>query len=375
MSTSAKMPSPLPVPGPSKRALTPEDEPAHLASQPEPKRRHVVPEPEEKHDSELDFEDDDLVLAQLQPDPLKNSQNESPSGAVGVDTDTDADKRPGPSTTGSRKARSLSSSSSDVEVVTRAQSAESLTPLPLPLLRTKTPEPDLLSEYNCPICFSPPTNATLTPCGHVLCGSCLFIAVKSAMKRGQAPGAGAEAAQARLDKSSSQMNNVSDIPSDIPSGIPSTAGVPSVERKFLVGMEKGAESLASKRESSLILTLICDVALSSISIGHLYDPKIPGVVQTLSQKEMNIKTWRKSETGTDSSVLYHMSGSSPLQQCTYLHSCGRSDRQAKRFSCSWVRNAEGSLTSYSSSSITIGIKSYVHLYTPPRAESTSLEKV
>ncbi|KAF9071548.1 hypothetical protein BDP27DRAFT_510908 [Rhodocollybia butyracea] len=31
-----------------------------------------------------------------------------------------------------------------------------------------------LSTYTCPICFCPPTNATMTPCGHVACGSCLF---------------------------------------------------------------------------------------------------------------------------------------------------------------------------------------------------------
>ena len=46
-----------------------------------------------------------------------------------------------------------------------------------------------LAEYNCPICFSPPTNATLTPCGHVMCGSCLFTAVKTTISRAVGPGA------------------------------------------------------------------------------------------------------------------------------------------------------------------------------------------
>lgn len=46
---------------------------------------------------------------------------------------------------------------------------------------SSAPEP--LSAYTCPICFSPPTNATLTPCGHICCGACLFAAVKSAVKR------------------------------------------------------------------------------------------------------------------------------------------------------------------------------------------------
>ncbi|KAG7444657.1 uncharacterized protein BT62DRAFT_899005 [Guyanagaster necrorhizus] len=44
-------------------------------------------------------------------------------------------------------------------------------------------EPEPLSSYNCPICFTPPTNATLTPCGHICCGSCLFTAVKVAKRR------------------------------------------------------------------------------------------------------------------------------------------------------------------------------------------------
>ncbi|KAH7928314.1 hypothetical protein BV22DRAFT_1005080 [Leucogyrophana mollusca] len=48
---------------------------------------------------------------------------------------------------------------------------------------TAPPQPEPLSAYTCPICFSPPTNATLTPCGHICCGSCLFTAVKSTMRR------------------------------------------------------------------------------------------------------------------------------------------------------------------------------------------------
>ncbi|KAG2101634.1 uncharacterized protein F5147DRAFT_708913 [Suillus discolor] len=62
-------------------------------------------------------------------------------------------------------------------------------PIPLEMTGTFTPEPatsqdtHLLSAYTCPICFSPPTNATLTPCGHICCGACLFAAVKSTVKR------------------------------------------------------------------------------------------------------------------------------------------------------------------------------------------------
>ncbi|KIL59031.1 hypothetical protein M378DRAFT_181020 [Amanita muscaria Koide BX008] len=59
-----------------------------------------------------------------------------------------------------------------------------------------TTQPDFLSEYTCPICFSPPTNATLTPCGHICCGSCLFMAVKTTLHRG-AVGLGREPNVAR----------------------------------------------------------------------------------------------------------------------------------------------------------------------------------
>ncbi|TFY58762.1 hypothetical protein EVJ58_g6211 [Rhodofomes roseus] len=40
-----------------------------------------------------------------------------------------------------------------------------------------------LSAYSCPICFSPPVRATMTPCGHVCCGECLFTAIKTTMQR------------------------------------------------------------------------------------------------------------------------------------------------------------------------------------------------
>ncbi len=45
------------------------------------------------------------------------------------------------------------------------------------------PQPEPLSTYVCPICLSPPSNATLTPCGHICCGECLFTAVRSALQR------------------------------------------------------------------------------------------------------------------------------------------------------------------------------------------------
>jgi hypothetical protein len=55
------------------------------------------------------------------------------------------------------------------------------------------PEHEPLSAYTCPICFFAPTNATLTPCGHVCCGSCLFTAVKTTMQRSVVTGDGSVA--------------------------------------------------------------------------------------------------------------------------------------------------------------------------------------
>ena len=49
--------------------------------------------------------------------------------------------------------------------------------------KPRKPKEELLGSYSCPICFSPPSNATLTPCGHICCGLCLFVAVKTTMQR------------------------------------------------------------------------------------------------------------------------------------------------------------------------------------------------
>ncbi|KAH6901205.1 hypothetical protein BKA70DRAFT_1436232 [Coprinopsis sp. MPI-PUGE-AT-0042] len=49
--------------------------------------------------------------------------------------------------------------------------------------KPKEPATEPLSEYTCPICFCAPSNATLTPCGHICCGSCLFAAVKTSLAR------------------------------------------------------------------------------------------------------------------------------------------------------------------------------------------------
>lgn len=79
-----------------------------------------------------------------------------------------------------------SSSQTTSESANTSRDAQTFSPKSRePLERQDSPvsgdEP--LSAYTCPICFSPPTRATLTPCGHICCGECLFTAVKTTMQR------------------------------------------------------------------------------------------------------------------------------------------------------------------------------------------------
>lgn len=70
-------------------------------------------------------------------------------------------------------------------------------PPPAEPARPRSPTPPPAAEYNCPICFCPPTSAVLTPCGHIMCGSCLFSAIETAMQRARMNGYGGEALEAR----------------------------------------------------------------------------------------------------------------------------------------------------------------------------------
>jgi hypothetical protein len=63
--------------------------------------------------------------------------------------------------------------------------------LPIPASEVSTKKEGIrqpLSSYVCPVCFSAPNNACALACGHVFCGSCLFAAVKSGIKRGEMGG-------------------------------------------------------------------------------------------------------------------------------------------------------------------------------------------
>ncbi|SPO40209.1 uncharacterized protein PSFLO_05691 [Pseudozyma flocculosa] len=59
--------------------------------------------------------------------------------------------------------------------------------------RTKPPpiEHPLASTFTCPICLCPPAKASITPCGHVFCGGCLFDALKAQARQREANNAAA----------------------------------------------------------------------------------------------------------------------------------------------------------------------------------------
>ena len=52
----------------------------------------------------------------------------------------------------------------------------------------------LFSSYKCPICLCPPKNLSVTPCGHIFCGSCLYDALSvNTREANQASGIGSTA--------------------------------------------------------------------------------------------------------------------------------------------------------------------------------------
>ncbi|KAG8941380.1 hypothetical protein FRC03_004593 [Tulasnella sp. 419] len=79
----------------------------------------------------------------------------------------------------------------------RAGKMKEKTPAKSPSPSTPPPSdgPTPASQYTCPICFSPPTSSILTPCGHIMCGSCLFASIKAAQQRSRGMGFGPNAAE------------------------------------------------------------------------------------------------------------------------------------------------------------------------------------
>ncbi|KAF9533479.1 hypothetical protein CPB83DRAFT_476151 [Crepidotus variabilis] len=91
---------------------------------------------------------------------------------------------------GKGKERVEPEDSPGLEMMTgSSRSGTSSTKLPTAPVANAKPVHEPLSSYTCPICFSAPTNATLTPCGHICCGECLFTAVKTTIHRATLAGA------------------------------------------------------------------------------------------------------------------------------------------------------------------------------------------
>ncbi|KZV97654.1 hypothetical protein EXIGLDRAFT_730047 [Exidia glandulosa HHB12029] len=116
----------------------------------------------------------------------------------------ESSSRVGPSTstgTGSRVLAALEAQSSAAAGAAPATEAKSSPP------RTAVETEDLAllaDAITCPICMSPPTDAAITPCGHILCGECLMLAVHGGIQRGRLAPQGAAEAQcpvcrARID--------------------------------------------------------------------------------------------------------------------------------------------------------------------------------
>ncbi|KZO99081.1 hypothetical protein CALVIDRAFT_534609 [Calocera viscosa TUFC12733] len=63
------------------------------------------------------------------------------------------------------------------------QPSPSSAPTTLPTPPSPPPNLQPLTSYTCPICFSPPAHATITPCGHLMCGECLYSSVRANLER------------------------------------------------------------------------------------------------------------------------------------------------------------------------------------------------
>lgn len=86
-------------------------------------------------------------------------------------------------TSSPRKHRRFTPTSPDIEIISSTGPSSAHGPAVQEQTKPVIDSTEPLSAYMCPICFSPPTNATLTPCGHVCCGECLFTAVRASLQR------------------------------------------------------------------------------------------------------------------------------------------------------------------------------------------------
>ena len=133
-----------------------------------------------------------IYSSSLSPEepPRKLRITSSPSPRITTTSDATAHTTPGTIRHG-QTAIDIESSSPIVDDSTYLEgtaeetlaSTSRAVPIPIPERSPSKPKEAPLSSYTCPVCYCAPKDATLTPCGHIMCGSCLFGSVRAARTR------------------------------------------------------------------------------------------------------------------------------------------------------------------------------------------------
>lgn len=130
------------------------------------------------HEEVVDFTYSSDTSYSPSPSPLSNSSDEAalPSFNAGIVVVTDGEEEAPPppnpplNATEARRQRME-------EARTALRRAAAAGPRPPP------PTNVLLSTFRCSICLSPPTNLSVTSCGHMFCGRCLYDALAVQMRQ------------------------------------------------------------------------------------------------------------------------------------------------------------------------------------------------
>lgn len=156
-----------------------------------PEREEQDQEEEDIDATQPDIDSSDLTLASTQtaqqppPTLLPNNSPASPTALAPTDLtllphdhdDPDSAELPAP-----KRQRTIPPNDPDTHLDIHTIDAMSDHRSNEPLIAT-APEmqrmPALTNTVTCPICLEVPRNAVATPCGHMLCGECLFKSIRS----------------------------------------------------------------------------------------------------------------------------------------------------------------------------------------------------
>jgi hypothetical protein len=123
-------------------------------------------------DAELEELEVDIPIVAT-PNPIETKPHPKPPRSKGKEKVQSSSKR----------KRSISESIVDVSPPKRARKNEPSAPRHKRPIWPPGAEP--LGGYHCTICWSPPKNATIIPCGHIYCGKCIWDAVDSMLRAQQ----------------------------------------------------------------------------------------------------------------------------------------------------------------------------------------------